>query len=469
MPNVKQTDRMSFRREFILLEDEVPFGLKMEPEQEEDFKALDSGKYRHALLERPRGHSKTGDIGTEAVTEMVLGRPGQRLFCAAADEDQAKLLFEDVAGKFQRHPGLRNLVRVTQKEIVVKATGSRLRVLASDAPSAYGLRPDWIAIDELAEWRRRELWHSLWTATGKRPNCRMLVISSAGWDRTSIAWEVREIAERESNWYFSPRGQFASWISRDWLEQQRRTLPAHVYARLHESRWVEAVGAFLTVEEVDRIFADCPSGNGYRVIGVDLGVARDRSVAAVLRRDAQTGLVVVEALVTWEPRSGRKVDLPEVEEELAELAKRFSAPVMLDPWQGVLLGQRLQARGVRVSEYSFSGEGRRKLFASLLDLVRTNKLRSCPHEALRRELLSLEVSETAAGWRVDHKPGRFDDHVVAIGLAIQGLPPEIVGECGVWAGGRRTAYLGPEGDLDELIPWTSRGTRGAPGRTFGDW
>lgn len=49
-------------------------------------------------------------------------------------------------------------MRVTQREIIVPATGSRLRVLTSDTPSAYGLRPDWIAGDELAEWRRRELW-----------------------------------------------------------------------------------------------------------------------------------------------------------------------------------------------------------------------------------------------------------------------------------------------------------------------
>ena len=33
-------------------------------------------------------------------------------------------------------------------------------------------------------------------------------------------------------------------------------LPAHVYERLHESRWVEGVGAYLTAAEVDRIFTD---------------------------------------------------------------------------------------------------------------------------------------------------------------------------------------------------------------------
>ncbi len=255
-----RADRMVFRREAILLEDGRAFGEVMEPWQVEDFAALDDTAHRHAYLERPRGHSKTGDLGTEAVTELVLGPPGQRLFCAAADEDQARLLFDDVVGKFQRSSLLAPTVKVTRGEVVVKATGSRLRVLAADAPSAYGLRPDWIACDELAEWRRRELWDSLWSATGKRQHCRMRVISSAGWDRTGIAWEVRQIAEREADWYFSARGQCASWIDEAWLAQQRRTLPGHVYARLHESRWVEGAGAFLTAEEVDRVFVEVLPG-----------------------------------------------------------------------------------------------------------------------------------------------------------------------------------------------------------------
>jgi phage terminase large subunit-like protein len=175
---------MALRRD-IVLEDGRRFGEVIDPWQEEDFRALDDPRYRHAFLERPRGHSKTGDLGTEVVVELVAGPPGRQLYCAAADEDQAKLLHADVAGKFQRSERLASMVKVTKTEIACSVTGSRLRVRPADAPSAYGLRPDWIAVDELAEWRRRDLWDSLWTATGKRPRCRLVVISTPGWDRTS--------------------------------------------------------------------------------------------------------------------------------------------------------------------------------------------------------------------------------------------------------------------------------------------
>lgn len=420
-----RSDRMAFRKEAILLEDGTPLGRKIDPWQEEDFAALDGGRYRHAYLERPRGHSKTGDVGTEAVTELLLGPPGQRLYCAAADEDQARLLFEDVAGKFQRNRLLSSSVKITQREIIVKTTGSRLRVLASDAPSAYGLRPDWIAVDELAEWRRRELWDSLWSATGKRLRCRMLVITTAGWDFTSIAWEVRQIAQGEADWYFSARGQCASWIEPAWFESQRRTLPPHVFARLHESRWVEGAGAFLTLAEVNGIFfpdlhsTHLPTPGSVYVLGLDIGLSRDRTVAC-LAHWKERG-VIVDQFRTWKGRPEAAVDLTEVEHEVRELASKFGAPVILDPYQGILLGQRLHQGGVRVQELPFTAESRRRLFGLVLQLVKDGQLRCYPHDEFRRELLALEVGETSAGWRVDHRPGRHDDHVVALALAAHGV------------------------------------------------
>lgn len=125
---------------------------------------------------------------------------------------------------------------------------------------------------------------------------------------------------------------------------------------------------------------------------------------------------MVDVLRTWAGRPGAPVALPEVEAEILHLSRLFTAAVVLDPYQAVLLGQRLRAAGCEVREYGFTGEGRR-MFGTLLQLVKDGHLRSFPHEDLRRELLGLEVSETAAGWRVDHRPGRHDDHVVAVALA----------------------------------------------------
>jgi len=252
-----QRDRMTFRRDVVTLpEDGRPLGEIMAPFQVEDFTGLD--QHRHAFLERPRGHSKTFDAAVEVATELMVGRPGSQAYAIAADEDQARLLLTDVQGIFRRSPLLAPLMKPTKLGLEVKATGSKLTVLPSNAPSAYGLRPDLIIADEVAEWRDRAMWDALYTASGKRPRCRIIVIGTAGFDKTGIAWEIREIAQREADWFFSSREQCAPWIDPLWLAAQERTLPAHVFARLHLNRWVDGQGAFLSAEEVNDVFADFP-------------------------------------------------------------------------------------------------------------------------------------------------------------------------------------------------------------------
>jgi len=83
-------------------------------------------------------------------------------------------------------------------------------------------------------------------------------------------------------------------------------------------------------------------------------------------------------------------------------------------------------------EYPFAAENRRSLFGVLLDLIRNSRFRSRPHDELRREILSLEVEETATGWLVDHTPGRHDDHVIALALAAQHVAQPMPKEAAGW-------------------------------------
>jgi terminase large subunit-like protein len=416
---------MAFREQ-LLLEGGVALGDVMEPWQREDFSAMDAPGVQNVYLERPRGHDKTGTAGTEALVEMFLGPEDATLLIVAGDVDQAAICFSDVVGKLRRRPDLLAQVKITEggKALSIrhKTRGTTLTVLSSDVRTSWGLRPDWINFDELGEQRNRLLWDSIWSATGKRPHCRVLVTSTAGWDRTSLAWEVRSFAATEANWLLSSRGQCASWIAPEWLAQQQRTLPAHVFARLHENRWVENVGAFLTVPEVDTVFANIPeAGSGRYAIGLDLGLTKDASVACLMRATS-TGLLVAEQFLTYRPApGGGKVDLLAVEADVEELARQHHAAIILDPYQGVRLAQGYRARGLVAVEHDITASSRRGLFADMLDLIRKGQLRSLPHEDFRRELLSVEVTQTATGWRADHRKGAHDDHLFAAMLAAHHL------------------------------------------------
>ena len=80
----------------------------LDPWQERDFAALDPGWKRvagqeadgplRAYLERPRGHSKTHDLGTMAAWALFASRRKLRGYGAAADEVQARLLRDAIDG-----------------------------------------------------------------------------------------------------------------------------------------------------------------------------------------------------------------------------------------------------------------------------------------------------------------------------------------------------------------------------------
>lgn len=402
--------------------DGTSYGKRLDPWQREDMRAaLTSGK--NVWWERPRGHSKTQDAGAVALTQLVLGGQGQRLYFAATDGDQAALAYDSLRQFVLRNELLSSWVRLLHRQAVVEATDSVLTVLAADAASSWGLRPSLVVVDELEAWRgstAEEFFWALYTSLGKVPG-RMLICSTAGWDRTSLCWKLREQVQDDPGWIFSRRGQCASWIGRDFLEQQRRILPDHVYRMLHLNEWAEGAGAFLTYAEVESIFdpglaSQSQHKGALHFIGLDLGLSHDATVALVLHHEERC--VVVDAIQTWQGSPGDRVRLSFVEEWLRQAARDFSpAEVILDPWQAVGLAQRLREAGLKVTEANFTPAYRDKIFLNLLRLVREGKLKCFPHERLKDELLQLSFTEKGGNLRVDHRPGGHDDHAVALAMA----------------------------------------------------
>ena len=410
---------MTFYEHQVFLEDGRRLGEAMDDWQRDDL--LGTATHEHSIRLRPRGHSKTGDCGNEILYDLVVGAPGLKSYSMGSDLDQSSLLIDDVTGKATRNPLFRKLLRVTKNTIANVVTRSSHVALAADLPGSWGLRIDRLYCDEMSEWpdRSEGLWQSLFSATGKRPGARVRIISSPGHSEDSLLFRVLSMAKTEPTWYVSERGQCASWITKQWLLQQQKALPAHVYDRLHRGLWTTGQGLYFTGDEIRRIFTPWSGQVAIWCLGVDLGLSRDRAVIAVVGV-TEDGLIIIQHFFTYEPRHG-KVDLMEVEAEVRELASRLNALVTIDPWQAALMASRLRNAGIEVAEYPFTQASRMKLYSRLLDVVRQDQLRSHPHELFEKELFGLRVEPRGAAWRVDHGPSGYDDHAIAVGLAISGL------------------------------------------------
>src|SRR3546814_14377237 len=80
------------------------------------------------------------------------------------------------------------------KRIEDLENGSTYRALASDGASVHGLASSFIVCDELAQWKKRELFDVLRTSMGKRREPLMLAIGTHSPSPLNIRHEADDYA-----------------------------------------------------------------------------------------------------------------------------------------------------------------------------------------------------------------------------------------------------------------------------------
>lgn len=395
------------------------------------------------FLTRARGYSKTDDLAGMTVAVMLEQLPpASRLYALAADRDQGRLLVESLAGFVARTPELAGALRVDTYKATATRTGSTLEVIAADAPSAYGARPAFLVVDELAQWATtagpRHLWEATTSALAKVPGARMAVLTSAG-DPAHWAHGVLQHAYADPLWRVHEVAGPPPWADPERLAEQRRRLPESSYARLFENRWTASEDRLTNIDDLKAcVTLDGsldPSPTHRYVIGVDVGVKNDRTVVAVCHTEADrhtwTGAerqeigrrVVLDRMGVWAGSRLRPVNLDDVEEWVETASRSYNrAEVVFDPYQAVGMMQRLQGRDVFCHEFTFSSASVGRL-ASTLHLLLRNRALALPDDAeLIDELANVRLRETSPGViRMDHDAGRHDDRAIALALAAHRL------------------------------------------------
>lgn len=452
----------------------------LDPWQAADFAALDSGWCRvagmatagkqRAYLERPRGHSKTSDLAVMASWVLFASRRQISGVAAAADKDQGRLLRDAIAKLVSVNPWLAPIIDVQNYRVVNRRTGSTLEILSADAPSSYGLTPDFLIIDELTHWPNDSLWVSLFSAAAKRSHSMLVIISNAGVGAgSSWQWRIREAAESDPDWHFhSLPGCCASWISPKHLAEQRRLLPPIAFDRLWQNRWTTGSGDALTSDDVDAAITRRGPWTARKpgwvfVAGLDIGLAKDATALVVLgksvgetrlvERDARqtvvpraiqiardlgmipepppleeieqripgTGRLRLASVVLWKPGPGRRVDLAAVERSILRLHEHFGIEQLaFDPHQAEYLVDRLVDAGVPCERVAFTGANLQGMATSLLDVFTARQIDLFPHEQLLADLRALRIEEKSYGLRLTSPrgPTGHGDCATALALAI---------------------------------------------------
>ena len=438
-------------------------------------------RYREVADFEPRKQGKTFKCAGLSLYELTcMNEAGPQVYSAAFSREQASLVFSPASRMVKASKYLRARLNAidSTKRITYLKSGGFYRALPAEAANAHGFNASAVFFDELHTQRTRDLYDVLKTSMGARSQPLFYSISTAGWDRHSICWELWNYARRvrdnhgADDPYFLPiiyeLPEGADWkdettwkhcnpnlgisVSMEFLRQEferAKQSPAYenTFRNLYLNQWVEQAIRWLPMDAWDEGGADLPSLIGEPCwCGLDMSATQDLTAfAMVFRLDDGTFAVLVhfwipedtarakelsdrvpyrqwaeQGFITLTP--GKQVDPNFVIAKITKLAETYNIQeISYDRWGALKISNDLQAIGFNLVEFgqgyaSMSGPAK-----ELEKLVLARKIRHGGNPVLRWNATNVAIQRDQAENIKpvkDKSTGRIDGIVATImGLA----------------------------------------------------
>jgi len=151
-------------------------------------------KVRTSLLAIPRKNGKSSLCAGIALKLLMENEPGCEVYSCAASRDQARLVFDMARVYVEQSPVLRQHLKVYRNAIVREATHGTYKALSAEAGIQHGLSAHGVIFDEL-HVSNREMWEVMLSSQGARRQPLTVALTTAGFDRKSVCWEIWKYAE----------------------------------------------------------------------------------------------------------------------------------------------------------------------------------------------------------------------------------------------------------------------------------
>ena len=416
-------------------------------------------RYRRAYIEIPRKNGKsTLSAGIALCLLFADEEPGAEVYSAAADRDQAAIVFDEAKAMVEASPELRKRAEIYKRAIVVAGTRGVYRVLSADAYTKHGLNAHGIVFDELHAQPSRELWDVLNTSTGARRQPLMVMITTAGFDRESICWEQHEYARQVLAGIIQDEQFFAfiaaadetdDWLSEttwrkanpnlevsinlDYMRSEARRAeltPAYqnTFRRVHLNQWTQQDTRWLPIEAWDRCAGEV---NAKQLAGMacygGLDLASSSDIAALVLafpHDADEQEMFYWLPKFWIPREnmiararkdrvpydawvrdglmtateGNVIDYGIIARDIEALGEQFDIKeIAFDRWGAFQISQQLEALGFTMVGFGQGFVSMSQPTKELLRVVLDGKLAHGGHPVLRWMADNVVVSTDPSG------------------------------------------------------------------------
>ena len=434
-------------------------GFRPEPFQRRIAKAA-LGPERELVVLLPRGQGKTC-LQALVALHHLLTVPDAEIFCCASSRDQATLLFR-YAQRFAReldhdkivprHLELRHCPDPSEPQVFDRF----LRVLPAEAPRLYGLTPSLMVLDELQSLSTDDVYVALSSALHKRPDSKLIVVSTAGQGAESPLGKLRRRAlglpEVKTRGYLteakgpdlrmlewavdeessiSPaevkKANPGSWITTAQIRAAKRALPELAYRRFVANQWTARTGSWLPagawqacadpdlrIETDEEIW-----------IGVDVGGARADTAVVWVTGDGRVGCQIFSGEEGVVQAAGL----------IPALAERYQVrEVAFDPWRAAMLVRGLEQRGVKCTAFPQSDSRMIPASAALHTAIVEGNISHPDDPKLNEHIAAAVARHGRRGWRIDQAEWSTPvDGAVALVMAYESstapepTPTEVLG------------------------------------------
>ena len=156
-------------------------------------------RFRQAYWEVAKKNGKS-TLAAGCAVYLLCGdaEPGAEIYCAATTREQAGIVYREAAAMIESSPDLsrRCIITRSQKHVGFPSTHSFLKAISSDVGGAEGPNIHGLIFDEFHALKKRAFWDALSFGGKARLQPLAIVITTAGFDRTSVCWETHEYARQ---------------------------------------------------------------------------------------------------------------------------------------------------------------------------------------------------------------------------------------------------------------------------------
>lgn len=420
--------------------------------------------YRTCFIEIPRKNGKSEIAAALALYGLIGdGVMGAEVYSAAADRDQAALVFNVAAQMVRNDPVLSSRLKIidSQKRIVDLKTGSFYRAISAEAYSKHGFNASMVIYDEVHAAPNRDLWDVLTTSMGARSEPLVIGITTAGYDRHSICWELHDYstkilagtvedpsfypviyaAPEDADWLDESVWKAANPALQDFrdidemraLAHRAKEIPAlqNTFRRLYLNQWTEQAERWLDMAAWD---ACHPKGavtwkelrdrlKGQPCYGaLDLSSRTDLTALVLVFEDGRDQVTLLPFF--WVPEEGAEkrsrtdrvpytqwirdglitptpgnvVDQGFIREDINRLAKVYKLKELaFDPWNATKLAVELDQDGIKIVEMRQGFRSLSEPTKHLGALVTGKTLRHGAHPVLRWMASNMVVRQDPNG------------------------------------------------------------------------